>query len=214
MLSEEEKSHLKATDINKKYERNLIMRKKITACFIGIGLLAFTHQVFADEIETNIQASRAVVKDFMGSLKKTLVHSMQEGGAVNAISSCNIKAPEISKEKSQIHNMEIGRTSLQVRNELNKPDQWELSVLNAFEERKSKGEAVKKMEYAEIVTIEGKQFFRYMKAIPTGKVCLNCHGSSIKNEVGKKLDELYPNDKARGFQEGDIRGAFTITKPL
>jgi hypothetical protein len=29
-------------------------------------------------------------------------------------------------------------------------------------------------------------------------------------EIVSKLDELYPEDKARGFQVGDIRGAFSI----
>ena len=29
-----------------------------------------------------------------------------------------------------------------------------------------------------------------------------------------KLAELYPADRATGFQAGDIRGAFTLSKPL
>ena len=28
------------------------------------------------------------------------------------------------------------------------------------------------------------------------------------------LAELYPSDQATGFQQGDIRGAFTITQPV
>ncbi|MGO9473894.1 MAG: DUF3365 domain-containing protein [Rhodomicrobium sp.] len=29
-----------------------------------------------------------------------------------------------------------------------------------------------------------------------------------------KLAELYPNDQAIGFKVGDIRGAFTLSKPV
>jgi hypothetical protein len=53
-----------------------------------------------------------------------------------------------------------------------------------------------------------------MKAIPAGKACLKCHGDGIDAEVVEKLDELYPEDKARDFKEGDIRGAFTFEKAL
>jgi hypothetical protein len=45
-------------------------------------------------------------------------------------------------------------------------------------------------------------------------LCLTCHGENIASEVDAKLKELYPYDQARGFREGDLRGAFTIAKPL
>ena len=70
------------------------------------------------------------------------------------------------------------------------------------------------MEYYEVVDHDDGKTFRYMKPIPTAKVCLGCHGDSLSAELAAKLDELYPDDQARGFKEGDIRGAFTISKPL
>ena len=80
--------------------------------------------------------------------------------------------------------------------------------------RKAAGEPVKKLEFGKIVTIDGKKQFRYMKAIPTGKVCLKCHGAKIDPDVEAALKQNYPRDKARGFKEGDIRGAFTIIQPM
>ena len=59
---------------------------------------------------------------------------------------------------------------------------------------------------------DGKRVFRYMKAIPTGALCLNCHGTTLAPEVAAKLHELYPADAATGFNAGDLRGAFTITE--
>jgi hypothetical protein len=41
-----------------------------------------------------------------------------------------------------------------------------------------------------------------------------CHGSDIDPYVDARIRELYPDDQARGFKPGDIRGAFTITQPL
>ena len=53
-----------------------------------------------------------------------------------------------------------------------------------------------------------------MKAIPTDGLCLQCHGTAIPAEVADKLAELYPHDKAVGYREGDIRGAFVVTSLL
>lgn len=53
-----------------------------------------------------------------------------------------------------------------------------------------------------------------MKAIPTAALCVKCHGETIDPEVEAKLKALYPNDQARGFKEGDLRGAFTLSTPV
>lgn len=173
-----------------------------------------TGTVGADEIQDRSAASRPVVQEFASTLQGALGKALQEGGPVNAIETCNKVASRIAQEQSAKHGWDIGRTSLKTRNDANAPDAWEKQVLQSFEERKAKDEDVAKMEHAEVVTEDGKQYFRYMKAIPTGELCLKCHGTEIDPEVKAKLDELYPNDKARGFKLGDIRGAFTIKQPL
>ena len=91
------------------------------------------------------------------------------------------------------------------------PDAWELAQLQRFEERKAAGENPTAIETGEYVELNGKRVFRYMKAIPTGPICLNCHGGALTPDVSAKLKELYPDDKATGFKIGDLRGAFTVT---
>jgi hypothetical protein len=86
--------------------------------------------------------------------------------------------------------------------------------LNDFEARKAKGEDVMPMAHYEVVESNGEKTFRFMKAIPTGEVCLKCHGSDIDPKVKAKLQEAYPEDKATGYKLGDIRGAFTISQPM
>jgi hypothetical protein len=111
--------------------------------------------------------------------------------------------------------MLIGRTSLKLRNPANAPDNWELAVLKQFEARKEQGESADKLEFFAVIDDDqGQKTFRYMKAIPTAALCLNCHGENVPAEVDAKLKELYPNDQARGFQEGDLRGAFTLAQPV
>lgn len=150
---------------------------------------------------------------FAEALKDELIYGMNNGGPIAAIGACNEKAPAIASAKSQ-DGWRVGRTSLKLRNAKNLPDAWEQAALAEFEARKAKGEPADKLAKAEIVTENGQKTFRFMKAIPTAPLCLNCHGKELKPEVAAKLNALYPADQARGYADGDLRGAFTLSKKL
>ncbi len=187
------------------------MRKLLAAiilCSITPGL------VQADAHLDKVTEARGVVKQFFGNLKGELQAAMKAGGPVTATSVCQARAPIITDMSSANSGWDVGRTSLKLRNPENKPDTWEKKVLDDFEARKQAGEDLKNMEYSEIVMSDGRKSFRYMKAIPTAELCLNCHGLNIKPEVASLLDELYPTDQAHGYNAGDIRGAFTLQKKM
>lgn len=167
------------------------------------------------DLTAQVNASRAAARQFGGRLKDALQQAVQSGGPINGISVCHDKAGQIATDLAQNLDMLVGRTSLKVRNPDNAPDNWELAVLKQFEARKVQGEPTDKLEFFAVIDDDkGQKTFRYMKAIPTAVPCLACHGDSISPEVDVRLKELYPNDTARGFREGDLRGAFTIAKPL
>lgn len=171
-----------------------------------------------DDMKKRAGESKAAVKQFMGQLKGELVKAMKSGGPTKAIEVCNTVAPAIAKDMSDKTGWEVGRTSLKTRNANNAPDDWEKMVLQKFEERAANGESPAKMAHFEVVEQNGKEVFRFMKAIgmpPLEKApCLKCHGENIDPAITAKLDELYPNDQARGYKPGMIRGAFTITQPM
>ena len=157
--------------------------------------------------------ARAIVKEFASALQGELKTAMQNGGPLKAVEVCHSRAPAIAAELSAKHGWEVGRTSLKRRNVSNTPDAWEVEQMRQFESRKAAGEPVAQLEFAAPVTSDGQQRFRYMKAIPTQEICLTCHGAdSVSPEVAAKIQEYYPDDHARGFAAGDIRGAFTLTK--
>ena len=168
----------------------------------------------ADDRSQLAVETRGAIKALAAELKGTLQSAMKTDGPVKAISVCSEKAPKLAQKVSNDKGMEVGRTSLKVRNQLNAPDAWELSVLEQFEQRKARGEVVNKIEYSETTQHNGSTVFRYMKAIPTDDVCLLCHGDQIAENLSAELKKLYPNDKATGFSKGDIRGAFTVVKIL
>lgn len=161
-----------------------------------------------------IQKSKEAMKAMGGQLKGELKAAIKAGGPVAALSVCNEKAPEIAASVSQAKGVQVSRVSLKNRNPNNAPNEWQTAVLNDFEARKAAGEPADKLFHAEVVEDNGQKQFRFVKAIAAGKACLTCHGEEIKPEITAKLKEVYPNDKATGFKEGDLRGAFVVITNL
>ncbi len=158
--------------------------------------------------------ARGLAGNLMLSLQGELFAAMKEGGPVKALDVCRVKAPEIARATATGTPWKVARTALKVRNASNAPDAWETAKLEEFGKRLAAGEEMAALEAFEVVETEGRPTFRYMKAIGTASPCLNCHGSALKPEVAAKVKELYPEDQAVGFAAGQLRGAFTLSRPL
>lgn len=188
--------------------------------FIVSALLSLPLSVQADgaaDMAEHKKAAQSVIKAFATTLKGELVSAMKSGGPVNAIEVCNSKAPEIAGQLSEENDVILTRVSLKNRNpDIGKPTEWQVEVLNKFEERQAEGEAIADIAFAEITKPEDDEpkSFRLMKAIPTDGICLACHGETLAPDISKKLNELYPDDKATGYEAGQIRGAFVYVKDL
>lgn len=161
--------------------------------------------------EKYAEQSRAAAGKLGGALKEALMEAVGEGGALNAVNVCHDEAQAIAQEICDEEGLTVGRTSRRFRNPANAPDDWERAGLESFAERMASGEEAKDLEmWATVAGPEGKRTFRYLKAIATGPLCLRCHGGELEPDLDQKLVELYPDDHARGFAAGDLRGAFTV----
>ena len=170
------------------------------------------------DIDQHKAEAKKITGAFFEELKGELGKGIKAGGPVAAIGVCNTRAPAIAQEHSQSSGWNVARTSLKLRNPNNAPDDWELKVLKQFEEQRAKGDGPDALVYAEIVEEGGEEYFRFMKGIvmpPLEKMpCLKCHGENIDPNTAAALDGLYPQDKARGYKAGQVRGAFTLKKKL
>jgi hypothetical protein len=159
--------------------------------------------------------AQALIKDYAGSLLGVLKGAIDSSGPVEAVAFCNKEAPEIAAQASrQSGGWQISRTSLKPRNPASAPDDFERRVMADFVGRIAAGEPVASLRHAEIVEDDGRRDFRYVQAIPTGELCLGCHGGAIKPDVAARIRALYPADQATGFKPGEMRGVFTLSKPL
>lgn len=190
-------------------------RTALTAALAGFALLAAAPRMVAAQDPAALTAEgAALIKEYADTLGAALKGAIERDGPVGAIGVCHEAAPRIAAELGARSGWIIRRTSLKARNPSAAPSAYERSVLDDFQARLAGGADIATLARAETVTEDGGKVFRLVKAIPTGELCLTCHGGALKPEVKAKLDELYPGDAATGFKIGDMRGAFSFSKRL
>ena len=163
--------------------------------------------------ELERQATQSI-KALGAALQHEMKSAMKQGGPLSAIGACNTQAAPLTAKISDEQGLQIGRTAQRIRNPENRPDSWEAAVMEQFQQRQANGEPFKGMRFSEVVEQHGQREFRMMMAIPTQQGCLKCHGNELDPRLAEQLDQLYPEDQARGFSEGQLRGAFTVRKAL
>lgn len=159
--------------------------------------------------------AKGIIKGFSERLLAELQDGLKRGGPPLAVHTCNVVAPGLADEAgAKSSGWKVGRTALRIRNPKNAPDAWETATLQEFASKITAGADPMMVERAEIVADSSGKRFRFMKAIPVGEPCLQCHGSEVKAEVKEAIAAKYPADKATGFSKGELRGAFTLSKTL
>tara|TARA_B100001939_G_scaffold266263_1_gene233597 strand:- start:156 stop:695 length:540 start_codon:yes stop_codon:yes gene_type:complete len=173
--------------------------------FLSIILLLNSNFLYSDDEFKD--DSNKVIQHLAQNLKKTLVNAIKNKGLVGAVELCNIEAPIISQNLST-KNLKVSRIASKNRNPENKATQEQEQVLKFFEQEIALGKSPKNL----YKVVETQDSMQYLKPIVTGKVCLACHGSNVSGELKAKINKLYPNDLATGFEEGSLRGAFLVEK--
>jgi len=190
------------------------MKKTIRIALpLALALAAAPGSANDDKLLTE---ARGVASGIPPKLLAVLDEEIKKGGPEGAIGVCREKAPAMAKAASEQSGWAIRRVSLKNRNPKAVPDAWEEAVLKDFDKRAAAGEKPTGLEKGEVVTVGGKQMYRYMRALPTQDLCLQCHGTPgrVSPAAQAKLKELYPDDKAVGYAAAEIRGAITLKKPL
>lgn len=138
-----------------------------------------------------------------------LVEVMNEGGVEQAVPFCNLMATHLTNEMSEKYNATIKRTSLQLRNENNKPNDEETKILLQY-----KNLIDTNKQPMPIVEIDKSGNPHFYAPILLQQKCLICHGVIGENVTYKTdsiIKSIYSNDIATGFKEGDLRGIWSIT---
>lgn len=178
----------------------------VVAAILASGATAARGEERPVEHKKAIAAERAAE---ITALRSALARSFIKTGAVvteeTFKSVCGAVAKRV-KEISEKEGVTIRHASVKNRNPANAPTATELELISRFQT-----EAGLK-ELSGETLIEGKRFFRYTSAIYVEEACLSCHGAKEKRPPF--IAAKYPDDKAYGFQTGDLRGIISILGPL
>jgi hypothetical protein len=143
------------------------------------------------------------------TLGSSLSQKMKKGGTKEALPFCNTMAQPLTAQMIKKYDAGIKRTSLKIRNEINAPSKRETNILEKYQKLKNNNETLKP-----IVEKDNDGVVHFYSPIILQKKCLACHGT-VGKEITKQSDSLikahYPNDLAIGYNEGDIRGIWSIT---
>ena len=141
-------------------------------------------------------------------LGKNLKGAIKKNGTDNAISFCNERAIMLTDSMSEQLHAKIIRVSDQPRNADNYGSPSQLEYIANGKEDLANGRKIK----PSVQEIDGQMIAYY--PIVTNKMCLQCHGlpnEQIKPKTMSKLAELYPNDKAKGYDVNQLRGIWVVT---
>ncbi|MGM0934392.1 MAG: c-type heme family protein [Bacteroidota bacterium] len=139
-------------------------------------------------------------------LGKNLMKALEEGGPIHALDFCNVQAIPLTSQMEKEHNAVIKRVSDKNRNPDNAAKKEEKYYITHFKQSVQNG----REPVPVVIPKDGKNKFYY--PIVTNKMCLQCHGKpeEMKPEVLQKIKELYPEDKALGYSENEVRGIWSI----
>ncbi len=161
-----------------------------------------------------LEEARSLATSVPPKLLAVLTAEIAKGGPEGAIAACREEAPKLAKAASESSGWSVRRVSLRNRNPKAVPDAWERAVLEDFDRRAAAGADLKTLEKGELVGEGADRRYRYMKALPTQPLCLQCHGAEaeLSPAVREKLRALYPRDRATGYGVNQVRGAMTLSR--
>jgi len=155
----------------------------------------------AQEAESTIGAQ--LLAPFKADLQQALLEGLASGPQ-KAIAACRIEAPKIAATLSR-DGVRVGRASQRLRNPSNVAPQWVVPILEAWANNASD-------RAARTVALDADRS-GYAEPILVQPLCLTCHGTDIAPDVAERLEALYPDDRAVGYEVGELRGAFWVEFP-
>ena len=182
--------------------------KKIVALSIIATLFAFAKENNVTNPNQEIAKEGVKYIKMLGKALKANVKAKlkEDPSGIEAAKFCSQNAKKIAQEvmKNFPSNVKVRRVALKYRNPNNKPDNIDLEVLKKMEEG-LKNQTLPKKPI--VVDVNGTK--RVYVPLIVEKACLKCHGdvNNMNSMVKRIIKKHYPNDKAVGFKEGDLRGA-------
>lgn len=178
------------------------MKHETLGALLAVALVTGCKPSFDEALA--VKDGQAALGPFKQALQGALKGGLEKGPEA-AIEVCGARAPELAREASK-DGVRVGRTSEKLRSPANASPAWVTPLLAELAARGAKGGEGK------AVALEGGRR-GYVEAIAVQPLCLTCHGETIAPAVAERLRARYPEDRATGYREGDLRGVLWVELP-
>lgn len=141
-------------------------------------------------------------------LGKNLMGKIQKEGTISALKFCNSKAYPLTDSMAVLHKATIKRVSDKPRNQNNKANKKELEYIAIF-----KNDVLNDKD-SEPIVVENSERVNVYYPIKTNGMCLQCHGNKntqIAPKTMASILDLYPLDKAVGYNINQVRGIWSVS---
>lgn len=139
-------------------------------------------------------------------LGKNLIQAINTGGAAHAVDFCHLNAVPLIDSMGNLYNAKIKRVSDKPRNQANQANEYEMAYIDEVKSALQKSEKIPPR-----IEKSANRITAYFP-IETNAMCLQCHGKpdKILPETINKINQLYPRDKAVGYDVNQVRGLFVV----
>lgn len=195
------------------------MRRYIQYPIILVLVLTGFYFYYRQDQNEQLQRVRKIGEQssmlLLKTLKNHLSAKISSEGVIPAIKFCNREALALTDSVQSVlgRGILIKRTSSKIRNPLNRPDKEEKEAINWFASREDDSD--RPAFYISSGKKNGKAYYHYFKPLFMQGLCLNCHGepSKMNPDILVRIKEIYPEDQAFGYKEGDFRGLVHVSIP-
>jgi hypothetical protein len=155
-----------------------------------------------DELRPRVERGMQAMDAVQANLFQALSSALAAGAPSEALEVCSELAQPLTAEVAAQAEVEVGRTSLKLRNPKNEPLPWVRAWLEAHWDEPAAGVMPIVVDLGDALGIA--------RPIGTMDLCETCHGpeDALSADLRASLERLYPEDQAVGFTAGDMRGAF------
>lgn len=153
-------------------------------------------------LKTGDSLSAAAFQTIRGALQTAIADS----GVEKAIRFCQLNALSLTHQFNT-DSIKIERLAERNRNSQNHLTDESKAVWDNYKSKLAAGDSLQP------VLVHTANRVDYYKPILLQAMCLTCHGqpnSNIPASLVETIDSLYPNDLAKGFSVGELRGLWQI----
>jgi hypothetical protein len=183
----------------------------LAACSLFIPIFSEAQEKDLDpRIKSALQQARQMADGLAEKIRGILFQELEKGSFPGAVRACSEVAQDVTRQFNNQAGHFVRRVSLKNRNPLNAPDGYERKKLEEFDTLQREKKLPK--EFYEVQKEGGQDTLHYLKPLVALPLCITCHGplEKIPDPVKTVVREKYPDDKAIGYQAGDVRGAISV----